>query len=399
MKDVDVNVVFDWKGETRKGATEGTVSVKVYEHKTRRRKYVSCGVRISADEWNDRLWVVRREDASQLNNKIKAQLEKCVERLREKNESECSVTDGKASGIVVNELPSVKSMKVDKNADSFLRFMYDEIKKADVAEGTRKHHVSTYNVLVEYGKIRKMEDVTRTNVLSWIEWQRKRKTVKLQDGKRVSVLISQGTVHKQWKVIKKYIGIAQAKGLLPMNVVAGISVPQGDAEPRVFLNDTEIKKWCSVELPNEHLKMARDRFIVQMGTGLAFGDLLDVDWSVREMVGKFLCINGRRLKTKKAFFCVILDFAAEVLERWGWEVPAISNTNYNIYLDEVAKRAGINKHITSHVGRHTYACYCLRHGVRIEAVQRTLGHSKIVTTQIYARLAGVDVVEAFESLK
>lgn len=387
MKDIDVNVVYDWKGETRKGAAEGTVSIKVYEHKTRRRKYVSCGVRVHPDEWNERLWVVRREDAAQLNNNIKAQLAKCVENLREAEEA------------VESEMPTARSMRVDKDANSFLHFMWDEIKKADVSEGTRRHHVSTYNILLEYGRIRKMEDVRRTNILAWIEWQKKRKTVKLEDGKRVSVLVSQSTVHKQWKVLKKYIGIAQSKGLLPMNAVAGVSVPQGETEQRVFLNDDEIRKWCSADLPNEHLKMARDRFIVQMGTGLAFGDMLDVDWSVRENVGKFLCLNGRRLKTKKAFFCVILDFAAEVLERWGWEVPAISNTNYNIYLDEVAKRAGINKHITSHVGRHTYACYCLRHGVRIEAVQRTLGHSKITTTQIYARLAGVDVVNAFSDLK
>lgn len=390
MNDVDVKVIYDWQGETKKGAAAGTVSVLVYEHGTRKRKYVSCRVRVSPDEWNEKLWVVRRDDAMQLNNKIKAQYDKCVEKLR------CVAEENATS---MQDVPSVKVMKVDNKKDSFLQFMNKEIKDAELADGTRKHHVSTYNALVEFGKIRKFEDITREKLEEWIKWLQKRKTTKLQDGKKVTVLVSQSTVHKQWKTLRKYIGIAQGRKLLPMTATMGMKVGEGKPEPRVFLNDAEIKAWCECELPNEHLRMTRDRFIVQMGTGLAYADMLNVDWSIREELNWMMVLNGERVKTGKPYFCVILPFAVEALERFGWQVPAISNVDYNIYLDEVAKRAGINKHVTSHVGRHTYACYCLRHGVRIEAVQRTLGHTKIQTTQIYARLAGVDVVDAFAKLR
>ena len=59
----------------------------------------------------------------------------------------------------------------------------------------------------------------------------------------------------------------------------------------------------------------------------------------------------------------------------------------------------LKKNVTSHVGRHTYACLCLAAGVRIEAVQRTLGHTDIRTTQIYAKLVDQDVDNAFANAK
>ena len=67
--------------------------------------------------------------------------------------------------------------------------------------------------------------------------------------------------------------------------------------------------------------------------------------------------------------------------------------------NRVAAKLEITKHITCHVARHTYACYCLRHGVRIEAVKRTLGHRKLETTQIYARLVDKDVLDSFNNAK
>jgi site-specific recombinase XerD len=78
-------------------------------------------------------------------------------------------------------------------------------------------------------------------------------------------------------------------------------------------------------------------------------------------------------------------------------MPSI--TKYNYYLKQVAGYAGVKKNVTSHVGRHTYACLCLAAGVRIEAVQRTLGHTDIRTTQIYAKLVDQDVVNAFANAK
>jgi integrase len=181
-----------------------------------------------------------------------------------------------------------------------------------------------------------------------------------------------------------------------MHVTAGISVDRGEEPEREHLTDAEIAAWLNTKQTMPCLEAVRLRFIVQMGTGLSFSDLMEKDFTSCENFNGQTVLVDKRLKTKQGFFSVILPFAVEVLKKWDWKIPAISNVDYNRYLDKVAINCGIRKHITSHVARHTYACYCLRHGVRIEAVKRALGHKKLETTQIYARLADMDVLEAFK---
>ena len=60
--------------------------------------------------------------------------------------------------------------------------------------------------------------------------------------------------------------------------------------------------------------------------------------------------------------------------------------------------SGITKHVTSHVGRHTFATWALSHGVPIEIVSKMLGHTNIKTTQIYAKILAKDVDAQFERL-
>ena len=58
----------------------------------------------------------------------------------------------------------------------------------------------------------------------------------------------------------------------------------------------------------------------------------------------------------------------------------------NAYLKEIADICQINKNLTYHVARHTFATMSISKGVPIETVSKMLGHSKIQTTQIYARI-------------
>lgn len=76
----------------------------------------------------------------------------------------------------------------------------------------------------------------------------------------------------------------------------------------------------------------------------------------------------------------------------------ISGQKYNDYLQEVAKLAGIEKHVTSHVARHTYATWCLTNGIPLEVIRDTLGHTSIKTTEIYAKMINKKVIGAFNGL-
>jgi site-specific recombinase XerD len=104
----------------------------------------------------------------------------------------------------------------------------------------------------------------------------------------------------------------------------------------------------------------------------------------------------------------------EQLNKWcpNWKdldpenyiAPKISNQKYNEYLKELIALVGINKRVTSHIGRHTFATtVALENGVGIESVSKMLGHSKIAQTQKYAKVTTLKIEREtrglFEKLK
>ena len=384
MKHPKIEVIYDYKHVgSDETLTPATVWLRVYFNRTQR-KYISTGVRVLPSQWSDTYWVVGHPSAYQLNNMIREQIEKAIRKI---NEAMSERTD----------MPSMKAMKVDRSDASFLDFLEKQIVISNISEGTRKHHMNLYELLCEYGKMRKFEQVTKANILSFLTWIGEREVMKPGiDGEMHPTRIKQSTIHDYWKRLRKYIRIAQGEQLIPVHVIAGINVERGDDPERERLTDQEMKAWLNTKQLLPCLEMTRLRFIVQMGTGLSYRDLMSKDFTRCEKINGNTVLVDKRTKTKTGFFCVILPFAVKILRKWKWEIPLISNAEYNKFLDRVAINCGINKHITSHVARHTYACYCLRHGVRIEAVKRALGHKKLETTQIYARLADMDVLEAFK---
>lgn len=384
MREPKVEVVYDYKHVGSDATlTPATVWLRVYFSRTQR-KYISTGVRVLPSQWSESYWVVNHPASYQLNIMIKEQVEKA------------KATIGTAIAEQ-SDMPGTRAMKVDRKDASFLDFLKQQIDIAEVTEDTRKHHVSLYNLLCEYGKIRKFEHVTKTNISAFLRFVSTKEILRPgMDGQLHPTKLKQSTVHDHWKRLRKYIRIAQAEQLIPMHVTAGISVDRGEEPEREHLTDAEIDAWLKTRQSLPYLEAVRLRFIIQMGTGLSFRDLMEKDFTSCEDFGGQTVLVDRRTKTKQGFFAVVLPFAVEVLKQWDWKVPEISNVDYNKYLDRVAQNCKIRKHITSHVARHTYACYCLRHGVRIEAVKRALGHRKLETTQIYARLADMDVLEAFK---
>ena len=387
MKEPRIAVVYDYKHEgSNEDMVLGTVWLRVYYTRTSR-KYISTGVRVLPCHWSDKFWVIGREDAAQLNRVIREQVKKAEKTISAALEEQ-------------DDMPGVKAMKVDRRDASFLDFMAAEIDKAKIKPDTRIHHLATYSMLMEWGRMRRFEDVTKQNILAFIDWIANREVMKPSlDGTLKPVKIKQCTVYDHWSRLRKYISIAQGENLIPMYVTKNVTIEKGEYGERVHLSDEEMDKWIHTRMPLPGLEMARLRFIVQMGCGMSFSDLMSKDFTKCEEIDGCTVLYERRNKTGADFFCVILPFAVEILRRWDWQIPPIGNTNYNKFLASVAAHLGIDKHITCHVARHTYACYCLRHGVRIEAVKRTLGHRRLETTQIYARLVDKDVLEEFKNAK
>ncbi len=161
---------------------------------------------------------------------------------------------------------------------------------------------------------------------------------------------------------------------------------------RGFLTDHEIKSIIQKEMVTPRLDLVRDMFIFSCFTGLAYIDVANLtEDNIVELDGR-QWIMTKRQKTKISTNIVLLDIPKMIIEKYasvrknGKLLPILSNQKMNSYLKEIADICKINKNLTYHVARHTFATMSLSKGVPIESVSKMLGHSNIKTTQLYARI-------------
>ena len=166
---------------------------------------------------------------------------------------------------------------------------------------------------------------------------------------------------------------------------------------REFLSKNELSNLQHAEIPIDRLDRIRDLFIFSCYTGLSYGDLMKL--SEEEISigidGKAWIITTRN-KTNNAVKVPLLEPVLGILKKYedhpitqatGKLLPECSNQKVNLYLKELAMMVGIKKNLTFHMSRHTFATtVTLSNGVPIETVSKLLGHTKIATTQIYARV-------------
>ncbi len=178
---------------------------------------------------------------------------------------------------------------------------------------------------------------------------------------------------------------------------------------RAFLSPWELEVLESGQLSKEMHRKTRDVFVFACNTGLSYIDvkLLCDDHIVRGIDGDYW-IFTKREKNDEAVKTPLLDKALDLLKKYdqGLEckqeklLPVFSNQKINTYLKEIAASLKINKKLTFHAARHTFAtAVTLSNGVPIETVSKLLGHTKLSTTQIYARVVEQKVSSDMRSLR
>lgn len=165
---------------------------------------------------------------------------------------------------------------------------------------------------------------------------------------------------------------------------------------RGYLSEDEIKKLMEALLP-EKLAHVRDMFLFSCHTGLAYIDLKNLCLKHLSFENGRHWIRTRRQKTSVRTNVPLLDYPKKLIELSlrdkdtdDVEQPifdVISNQKMNDYLKELAAVCGIQKNLTFHIARHTFATtVTLNNGVPIESVSTMLGHKHISTTQHYAKM-------------
>ena len=222
---------------------------------------------------------------------------------------------------------------------------------------------------------------------------------------RMNYRLTNNSTMKLMRQLKTMLHVGYLNGWSKNDPLAGYKL-HFEKVDRGYLTDEELDRLANKVFAMKRLEVIRDLFLFSCYTGLAYIDLkhLSADMLRRWPDGN-LWIDTKRQKTDVPVHVRLLDVPIRLIEKYGGTTeggllfPVPSNQKVNSYLKEIASVCGIDKDLTFHMARHTFATtVTLANGVPIETVSKMLGHTNIQTTQIYARVIDTKINNDMEVL-
>jgi len=252
---------------------------------------------------------------------------------------------------------------------------------------------------------------SRRKVALFITKRYKRKDVRLKDLDlkfiqdleyffKTALKLKQATVYRSIQRVKKIIQFAISENYLqrdPFHLYKN----KKHKTIIVYLTDEELKKLEKHTFRQPRLQQVKDLFIFCCYTGLAYAEMsslttknIEIGFDGKEWIQMI------RKKTNRKISVPVLPKAKEILKKYNNELPRISNQKFNSYLKEISALLSIDKKLTHHIARKTFATTVLLfNNVPMEIVSELLGHSNMNITQShYGKVVQKKVSDAIEKL-
>ncbi len=209
------------------------------------------------------------------------------------------------------------------------------------------------------------------------------------------------TTMKYLQNFKRIVRIGIQNGWLRNNPFVDFKLSLREVD-RPYLNESELQSIMDLEVLMPRLELVRDLFVFACFSGLSYADLFKLKKAeLEEDHHGVLWIKTRRQKTKARSQVPLLHVPKFIIEKYSdlsilkaedKVLPVLSNQKLNAYLKEIQTLARIEKLLTFHVARHTFATtVTMLNGVPIESIAKMLGHKNIRTTQHYARIVDAKI--------
>ncbi|MBA2500228.1 MAG: site-specific integrase [Chitinophagaceae bacterium] len=248
---------------------------------------------------------------------------------------------------------------------------------------------------------------TLDHTISFLQWKFKRSDIEISSINYSFITdfefwlksvqnCNHNTTIKYISNLRKIINLCLKNAWLNKDPFVGFKMTKKEVI-REILTEEELQSLISKDIQNIRIRQVRDIFIFSCFTGLAYIDAKRLKRSeiVIGLDGE-RWIYTQRKKTDSPTRIPLLPVVQEIMEVYKDHpqclnedclLPVPSNAKLNAYLKEVADICGINKYLTFHIARHTFATtVTLNNGVPIESVSKMLGHKSIKITQIYAKV-------------
>ncbi|MGG7035352.1 MAG: site-specific integrase [Flavobacterium sp.] len=365
------------------------------------RKIFSTGLFINPNNWNSKQQLTKPPNAE--NNHINTQLSLILRDINKAflflqvQEKEFSVNDvyNQYAGIVLEK---------DK---SILEIFELHIKKQEKLIGIDTTKVSVAKFYQ-----------TQKHIESFLWHQYKKKDCLLKDLKnsfisdfeyylKAEKLFKQHTIYKTIQRFRQMIKLAVAQDYLNKDPFMLHKNPKPKKEV-VYLTPKELKELQGHKFASARLEHVKDMFVFCCYTGLAYNEMAKLEAQHIEIGFDGLpWIKMIRDKTNKEISIPLLPKAIAILDKYRIYtlkqdklLPVISNQNFNSYIKEVAEIVGIEKSLTHHIARKTFATTVLLYNdVPMEIVSELLGHSEMSITQAhYGKVVKSKVSEHMKKL-
>jgi len=275
--------------------------------------------------------------------------------------------------------------------------------------GTLKNYFTTQNYVKEFltEKLRK-KDIYLSH-LSYQFITELEMFLKGYQPKDYRKPMGNNTVMKHIERLRKMINLAIKNEWLEKDPFHKFKL-KFEKKDRGYLTKEELRRIEEKDFRLERLNQTRDIFVFSCYTGLSYAEVYDLkpEHIVIGLDGE-KWIRGQRKKSKEWFTVPLLPQAQKIIERYkdyvlaqanGKALPVYTNQKTNSYLKEIAYLCEIDKNLTYHLARHTFATtVTLSNGVPIESVSKMLGHTSLRTTQIYAKVVEQKLSEDMKMLQ
>lgn len=388
-------IVYDHRA---KANDEGPGPIEVRVTRDRKTYYINTGIRvlrknfvggsivnqIDALELSERLHIIFRKVQDEVNKYFDAGQEPDIPSIRKK---------AWAAGEAANP-----------NSRILLDWMAEQVKLLGHKAGTMKHYSTLLDRLEKFGRFRRWQDLTTEHICLWDAWLHKlekpQSDAEKKSGEPVRY-IGDGAVYNYHKCLKALINRAVLFELVDKNPYDRLKgrFKRGDRERVEYLTEEEMRNFEQLNPPkNTPMAVAHDLFVFQMYTGLSYSDMQAFDMADYKCVNGKWVNTGERIKTGVPYVSQLLPGAVKVLEKYGWQVPKMTNQEYNRCLKPLGEVACISTPLHTHLARHTFATYMLRNGAKIQNVSKMLGHTNIGQTQRYAKVMAQSVYDDFDMI-
>lgn len=281
--------------------------------------------------------------------------------------------------------------------------MKEKVIRKDTAPGTLERYTMTLRHIKAFMKtVYHIEDI-------YLNELKYNFITDLEHYLKINKSIGHNSAVKYIKNFKKIIRIAVNNEWIEKDPFAKYSAPLLPVK-RDPLNEEELNVLRNKQFASHSLSIVRDVFLFSCYTGLAYADVQKLskdNISIRHDGKKWIYIQ--RTKTDSECRVPLLPQALELIDKYANHTEAISknrifpvrsNQKMNEYLKDIADLCEINKKLTYHVARHTFATtFTLSKGVSIESVSAMLGHRDIRTTQHYAKIVDQKLSMEMEKLR